>query len=80
LARKALAAENASHGFDKQIAQLDAMIAKLQEKAEATPEGAEQPAATSNTKPAATTDGSSSKEWKNFDEENAKWKKKQIYD
>lgn len=80
LARKALAAENASHGFDKQIAQLDAVIAKLQEKAESTPEGAEQAAVTSPTKSASTADGSSSKEWKQFDEENEKWKKKQIYD
>lgn len=78
LARKALAAENAGHGFDKQIAQLDSVIAKLQEKADATPEGTETPAATT-TKPAAAADGSS-KEWKQFDEENDKWKKKQIYD
>ncbi|MDO8341769.1 MAG: hypothetical protein Q7T48_01065 [Cellvibrio sp.] len=78
LARKALAAENAGHGFDKQIAQLDSVIAKLQEKADATPEGAETPAATT-AKPAAAVDGPS-KEWKQFDEENDKWKKKQIYD
>ncbi len=76
LARKALAAENAGHGFDKQIAQLDSIIAKLQEKADAPPEGTE----TTQTKPATTTDDSSSKEWKQFDEENDKWKKKQIYD
>lgn len=78
LARKALAAENAGHGFDKQIAQLDSVIAKLQEKADATPEDTETPVATP-AKPAAATDASS-KEWKHFDEENDKWKKKQIYD
>jgi hypothetical protein len=77
LARKALAAENASHGFDKQIAQLDSVIAKLQEKADAIPEATE---AAPQPKPAAAADGSSSKEWKHFDEENEKWKKKQIYD
>lgn len=80
LARKALAAENASHGFDKQIAQLDSVIAKLQEKAEATPETTEAPEAATQPKSAVATDGSSSKEWKHFDEENEKWKKKQIYD
>lgn len=79
LGRKALAAENASHTFDKQIAQLDSVIAKLQEKLDnstgekSTTEGEGQ--ATSKT-PAADTN----KEWKQFDEENAKWKKKQIYD
>lgn len=81
LARKALAAENGGHGFDKQIAQLDSMIAKLQEKADATPEGAEGTEAAvtpTQAKPAAA-DGSS-KEWKQFNEENEKWKKKQIYD
>lgn len=80
LARKALAAENAGHGFDKQIAQLDSIIAKLQEKADAPPEGTETATAATQAKPATTTDGSSSKEWKQFDEENDKWKKKQIYD
>lgn len=79
LGRKALAAENASHTFDKQITQLDSVIAKLQEKLDnvtgekvATEEEGKE---TSKT-PAADTN----KEWKQFDEENAKWKKKQIYD
>ena len=76
LARKALAAENSGGSFDKQITQLDAVIAKLQEKANATPENTEaaDPAKTS------TDNAPSSKEWKQFDEENDKWKKKQIYD
>ena len=85
LGRKVLATENAGHTFDKQIAQLDAVIAKLQEKVE-TP--AEQSGDTSNTDPdtiaskpkTSTIDTSISKEWKQFDEENEKWKKKQIYD
>jgi hypothetical protein len=78
LGRKALAAENASHTFDKQIAQLDTVTAKLQEKLDSTsekPPTTDGEAANSKT---ATQD--SSKEWKQFDEENAKWKKKQIYD
>ncbi|HSC68956.1 MAG TPA: hypothetical protein VLC79_14760, partial [Cellvibrio sp.] len=79
LARKALANENAGHGFDKQIAQLDAVIAKLQEKTESTQEGTEVPPNATKEKPAPA-DKSSSKEWKQFDEENEKWKKKQIYD
>lgn len=79
LARKALAAENASHSFDKQIAQLDSVIAKLQEKADAAPEATDAP----NAIPSKNTpdpDGASAKEWKQFDEESDKWKKKQIYD
>lgn len=79
LARKALAAENASHGFDKQIAQLDSVIAKLQEKTDSTPDDPERSDTAAN-KATAPADGSSSKEWKQFDEENDKWKKKQIYD
>lgn len=73
LGRKALAAENASHTFDKQIAQLDAVTAKLQEKLDNT--GEKPPVADGES---ATPE--SNKEWKQFDEENAKWKKKQIYD
>lgn len=80
LARKALVGENAGHGFDKQIAQLDSVIAKLQEKADAKPEDTAAPATGAHAKATATADGSSNKEWKQFDEENEKWKKKQIYD
>ena len=82
LARKALAAENAGRNFDKQIAQLDSIIAKLQEKADVAPEGTENPSTSPSpaAKPATAADSSSSKEWKHFNEENDKWKKKQIYD
>lgn len=76
LARKALTTENASHTFDKQIAQLDSVIAKLQEKIDAAGDVNTQAAAA---KAAAMADPSN-KEWKHFDEENEKWKKKQIYD
>jgi hypothetical protein len=79
LAHKALSAGNTANSFSKQIAQLDAIIAKLQEKAELTPAETTPDSATAN-KPATTTDDSASKEWKHFDEENDKWKKKQIYD
>ncbi len=80
LARKALTSGNGKQLFDKQIAQLDSVIAKLQEKADAGSEAA------GDTPPSATTpkipldDASTSKEWKQFEEENAKWKKKSIYD
>lgn len=84
LGRKVLVAENASHTFDKQIAQLDAVIAKLQEKAKALTEQngeASSPGPEAAGPPKANTiDTGISKEWKQFDEENAKWKKKQIYD
>lgn len=78
LGRKALAAENASHTFDKQIAQLDGIVAKLQEKIDSTSEKPPTTDAETTTGKTATPD--SNKEWKQFDEENAKWKKKQIYD
>lgn len=84
LARKTLSADNASHAFDKQIAQLDTIIAKLQEKADST--GAQTEAGDNTTAADATKskisgdDGKTSKEWKQFDEENEKWKKKSIYD
>lgn len=84
LGKKALAAENASHTFDKQIAQLDSVIAKLQEKLdqEKTDSGNSDQAAApaegqASSKPSS---ADTNKEWKQFDEENAKWKKKQIYD
>lgn len=77
LGRKALTGENASHIYDKQIAQLDAVINKLQEKETATNE---QPKEAAKKADPQTMDKDSSKEWKQFDEENAKWKKKQVYD
>lgn len=82
LARKTLAGDNASHVFDKQIAQLDAVIAKLQEKAAAAGEDGNTAEAASGEARAhvPTDDNKTNKEWKQFDEENAKWKKKSIYD
>lgn len=83
LARKALATGNGSHLFDKQIAQLDAVIAKLEEKADANREAT----AASDTEASVNAnakrpidDNTTSKEWKQFEEENEKWKKKSIYD
>ena len=83
LARKLLASENAGHGYDKQIAQLDTVISKLQEKANNSPEtdtpttDSSSPAGDNKSAPA---DTNVSKEWQRFDEENEKWKKKKIYD
>jgi hypothetical protein len=77
LARKTLTDENSGRGFEKQIAQLDVVIAKLKEKATATTEDESNAPAPTSTEPA---DKSASKEWQQFDEENDKWRKKQIYD
>ncbi len=73
LAKKLLTAENASRAYDKQIAQLDAITGKLEEKAQISgePEAADQNPATGE--PAA-------KEWDNFTVPEDAWKKKQIYD
>jgi hypothetical protein len=74
LAKKLLISENTTRGYDKQIAQLDEITNKLEEKALLTGEVAS--AATT-----AAADEAAAKEWENFapPDENA-WKKKQIYD
>lgn len=79
LARKALAADNRGHMFDKQIAQLDTVMAKLQEKVEVHGETAATDEPATAPKTPANSD-QTSKEWKQFEEENEKWKKKSIYD
>ncbi len=73
LAKKMLSGENATRTYDKQIAQLDGIIAKLEEKAQIKGEDPE-PA------PSTSPSGSSSKEWENFTPTDDKWKKKQVYD
>lgn len=73
LAKKMLTAENATRTYDKQIAQIDGIIAKLEEKAQIQGEA---PAATSS----ATLSDPAAKEWENFAPPDDKWKKKQIYD
>jgi hypothetical protein len=80
LARKALITDNKQRIFDKQIAQLDAVIAKLQEKAAAASTETAAGDASATAAKTATSDDLTSKEWKQFDEENEKWKKKSIYD
>lgn len=80
LGRKALATENASHTFDKQIAQLDSVIAKLQEKLPEKSNSDDLAPTTDEPPKVNAPDAGTSKEWKQFDEENDKWKKKQIYD
>lgn len=73
LAKKLLSAENASRAYDKQLAQLDAITTKLEEKAQihGEPEAAVKNPATGE--PAA-------KEWDKFTGPEDAWKKKQIYD
>lgn len=79
LARKTLATDNNNHIFDKQIAQLDAVIAKLQEKTEVATQGQITDTQMPPSKMPLDSD-QTSKEWKQFEEENEKWKKKSIYD
>lgn len=73
LARKLLASENAGQNFEKQIAQLDAVIAKLEEKALAAGELAK-------VEEDENSQAEVNKEWETFNKENEDWKKKQIYD
>ncbi|MES2824411.1 MAG: hypothetical protein V4732_12465 [Pseudomonadota bacterium] len=74
LTKKLLTSENTTHHFDKQIAQLNITLAKLEEKALASDEsklGTDSVA------------DQAAKEWDSFnkkEQENADWKKKQIYD
>jgi hypothetical protein len=74
LAKKSLTAENATRIYDKQIVQLDAITAKLEEKAQikGEPVDAGQSPAAGDT---------SAKEWDKFTPPSEEaWKKKQIYD
>ncbi|MES2674828.1 MAG: hypothetical protein V4660_11360 [Pseudomonadota bacterium] len=74
LTKKLLTTENTTHHFDKQIAQLNTTIAKLEEKALENNEA--KLAADSST-------DQTNKEWDTFnkkEQQNADWKKKQIYD
>lgn len=85
LARKLLVNENGSHGFDKQIAQLDSVIAKLQEKAQSQTAKTATPETPAEHQPApapisTTSEPATSKEWDRFAEETDGWKKKQLYD
>lgn len=73
LAKKLLTGENASRAYDKQIAQLDAITSKLEEKAQIS---GEPEAAVQNP----TADEPAAKEWNNFATPEDAWKKKQIYD
>ena len=73
LAKKLLIAENTTHSYDKQIAQLEDIIKKLEEKAQVAghPEQPEDAIAADTT----------GKEWEKFVPEDPDgWKKKQIYD
>lgn len=79
LARKALVTGNSNHLLNKQITQLDAVIAKLQEKATPATE-ANQTTGTQNPPKIPLDTDQTNKEWKQFEEENEKWKKKSLYD
>jgi hypothetical protein len=83
LARKLLLPENASHIYDKQIAQLSSVISKLEEAAINAKNNASieddktaKDEAPSTSKP---TDGLN-KEWEKFGGDEDEWKKKQLYD
>jgi len=72
LARKDMISENLTHTYDKQIAQLDSLIAKLEEKASLSKE--EQEAKTAETL-------AQNKEWDKLKPvEKEPWKVKNIYD
>ena len=72
LAKKLLTTENAAHSYDKQIAQIDGIIQKLEEKAK---DSGEAPSATEAAAPLA------NKEWDKFTAPQPdQWKKKNIYD
>lgn len=80
LARKQLLPENSGHIYDKQIAQLSALITRLEEKAKNrkgadTDIDGELPA---DGEPSQNS-GSLNKEWEKFGDED-EWKKKQLYD
>lgn len=77
LARKQLSGANANHNYDKQIAQLQTIITKLEEAPEAQSEQSEQSKSTA--KITNKEQGPISKEWEQFGEED-EWKKKQVYD
>lgn len=74
LAKKLLIAENTTRGYDKQIAQLEEITRKLEEKAQLTGEAPTPVANTATEDPAA-------KEWEKFTPPGGDaWKKKQVYD
>ena len=69
LARKQLTDENSAHTYDKQIAQLDGVIQKIEAEAAERPETPAEPVQ------------AVSKEWEQFTKEpDTSWKKKQNYD
>lgn len=69
LARKQLIDENSTHTYDKQIAQLDAVIEKIEVEASKRPETPAEPV------------GAVSKEWEDFNKKpDTSWQKKHAYD
>lgn len=73
LARKLFTSENANHSYDKQIAQLEAAINKLEETA--TTKGLKDETIVASERRDAS---AINKEWEQFGDD--EWKKKQLYD
>lgn len=73
LANKLLIAENKTHIYSKQIAQLAAMIEKLEATARSNSDN-------QGETHSSTASNASAKEWESFAPTDDKWKKKQIYD
>lgn len=73
LAQKALKGENTNHVYDKQIAQLNDSIGKLQDNLSARPEITKEA-----DEVASETSTPLSKEWEHLEQD--EWKKKQLYD
>lgn len=81
LAKAQLQEENSNHGYDKQIAQLDAVIEKLEEQASQevdveNEEGVDSEATAAEPK----NQLAHSKEWDEFNKVDTSWHKKQNYD
>ena len=73
LAKKMLAGENATRAYDKQIAQLELIISKLEDQAHKNGEP-------NHPADAIQAEDGTTKEWENFNVDDDSWKKKQIYD
>lgn len=74
LSRKLLTGENAGHSYDKQITQIQTIIAKLEALA-----ASQEPPPKTETSKEQEEAASTNKEWEQFSEGN-EWKKKQVYD
>lgn len=76
LARKLLIREDVNHDFQKQIANYNTRIESLEKQAKELAEQGMDP----NSARTAAMDSEAQKEWERLNEEEAKWKKKNLYD